>query len=189
MLQGKNISLYNLFSTVLTCLLILSCSSSQKENDKNYYIKEKISGRSTLAIVVQKENSFENAILLEFLNAGYKVKAINANEFNSPDDLYDDASLAELDEVPFTKASAIASQLNFYKHEVSKIEAIKRLEKNGIDYIVLIELTEWKNGYSWVRAIDTAEQELIYLHNFKLGKNDTVQTVIPRIISQMKQGP
>lgn len=173
----------------LIILLFAACSSVPKESSDNHYIKKAIPDGAALAIVLQEHNAFENAILMEFLEAGYQVKAISNNDFNSPNELYDEASLAELDEVPFTKASAVASQLSFYKHEVAKIEAINQFEESGIEYIVLIELTGWKDGYSWVRVLDTANQDLIYLHNFKLGKNDTVKTILSKIINQMKQGP
>ena len=173
----------------LIFLLFAACSSVPKESGDNHYIKESIPDGAAIAIVLQEHNAFENAILMEFLEAGYQVKAISNNDFNNPNELYDEASLAELDEVPFTKASAVASQLSFYKHEVAKIEAINQFEESGIEYIVLIELTGWKDGYSWVRVLDTANQDLIYLHNFKLEKNDTVKTILSKIINQMKQGP
>ena len=105
---------------LLMGISLLACKSTEKQNANNYFISKSIPAGSSIAVIVKRHNSFKNAIIMEFLNAGYKVNAVNANEFYGPGDIYKPGELSSSEKERINKLSAILSQLQFYEHEQKK---------------------------------------------------------------------
>lgn len=187
------------FLIIIFATLLVQCRSYQGA----YHIKQAISEGSKVAVLIEGNNEMKNAVFLEFMNAGYDVKAVNAADFYTTDDVYDiktlktktlstdadDEDAAKRDAAFADKAFNNIYKLHLYNFENFKAEALDDMRKNwGSDYLILLSMTRWDEGYSWARAIDLRNKNLIYVHNYTTGKSDTYQTITRNMIEVLKNG-
>ena len=70
-------------------LVLTACRSTRN----NYVIREAIPKNSNIAVLIEGENDLKNAVFMEFMRGGYEVKAFNATDFYTTDDVLDVKSL------------------------------------------------------------------------------------------------
>ncbi|HRP69808.1 MAG TPA: hypothetical protein PLY93_09790 [Turneriella sp.] len=187
------------YSLLLFLLLALGCKSTQNQ----YVIKEAIPTNTNIAILVEGENDFKNAVFMEFMNAGYSVKAFNATDFYTTDDVLDVRSLkktAFVQNIFDTKNSqrqvAVADKVfeNIYKlhifnFENLKVEMLQALRaKLNARYVILLSLKNWDQGYSWTRVIRLDNMDLVFVQNYKANRKDDLKSVVDQMIQTMKKG-
>jgi hypothetical protein len=178
---------------------IFGCRSAQNK----YAIKEAIPKNSNIAILVEGENDLKNAVFTEFMNAGYAVKAFNATDFYTTDDVLDVKALKKtafvtnlFDPKNSQRQVAVADKVfeNIYKlhlfnFENLKAEMLQSLRvKMGIRYVILLSLTRWDTGYTWARAIKLDNMELVFVQNYNAARKDDLKSVVGAMIEVMQKG-
>lgn len=176
------------------------------EIKEDYYIRNAIGKNKKVALFVKGQNERKNAILMHFLKAGFHLKALNAADFYKMDDVFDIKSFksvaintslnsskknsAKLSATIFDKVFDNIYKLQFYNFENSKQRVLTSLKKLWkVDYILLLSLANWQQGYSWMRAIDLNTMELVYVHNYRASNIDNVNTVLNHFIKRLENGP
>lgn len=190
-----------LYPFLIACLAVitLNCRSLQEK----YNIKEAVPKGSSIAILVEGPNDVKNAVFMEFMKAGYAVKAFNATDFYAVDDTLDVKDLKKnafvtnlFDPKNPQRSVAVAEKVfeNIYKlhifnFENMKAEMLQALQKKlGIKYVLLISFSNWDSGYSWGRAIKIDTMDVVYVHNYTTARADTYQTVANRMIEVLQKG-
>lgn len=189
--------------SIIIVLAVLFASSACRSTRNNYVIKEAIPKNSNIAILVEGENDLKNAVFMEFMSGGYDVKAFNATDFYTTDDLLDVKSLKKtafvtnlFDPKNTQRQVAVADKVfeNIYKlhifnFENLKVEMLQSLQKKlGIRYVVLLSLAKWDAGYTWARVIKLDNMALVYVQNYKVGRKDDLKSVIGTMIETMQKG-
>ncbi|MBN8222167.1 MAG: hypothetical protein J0L53_14680 [Spirochaetes bacterium] len=183
------------------CLGALAAGCRSGRN--TYAIKEAIPKSSNVAILIEGENDLKNAVFTEFMNAGYAVKAFNATDFYTTDDVLDVKALKKtafvtnlFDPKNSQRQVAVADKVfeNIYKlhlfnFENLKAEMLQSLRtKMGVRYVILLSLTRWDTGYAWARAIKLDNMELVYVQNYSATRKDDLKSVVGQMIETMQKG-
>lgn len=192
----------NAFFTAALLLAVFSLSACRSAVN-NYVIKEAIPKNSNVAVFVEGENDFKNAVFMEFMKGGYDVKAFNATDFYTTDDVLDVSALKKtafvtnlFDTRNSQKQVAVADRVfeNIYKlhifnFENLKVEMLQSLQKKlGIRYVILLSLVRWDAGYTWARVIKLDNMQLVYVQNYHVGRKDDVKSVVGSMVSTMQAG-
>jgi hypothetical protein len=188
-----------LAAALATALTLPGCRSAAN----NYVIKEPIPKNSNVAVLVEGENDFKNAVFMEFMRAGYDVKAFNATDFYTTDDVLDVRSLKKtafvtnlFDPKNSQRQIAVADKVfeNIYKlhifnFENLKLEMLQGLQKKlGIRYVILLSLSRWDAGYTWARVIKLDTMQLVYVQNYRVSRQDDLKSVLGKMIATMQAG-
>ncbi len=189
--------------SIIIVLAAIFATGACRSTRNNYVIKESIPKNSNIAILVEGENDFKNAVFMEFMRGGYEVKAFNATDFYTTDDVLDVKSLKKtafvtnlFDPKNPQRQVAVADKVfeNIYKlhifnFENLKIEMLQGLQKKlGVRYVVLLSLAKWDAGYTWARAIKLDNMQLVYVQNYSVGRKDDLKSVIGSMIDTMQKG-
>lgn len=188
---------------IFAIFIISAISYSCKSSDDYYYLKKSIPAKSKVAVLIRGNNQVKNAVFIEFMQAGYQVKAVNASDFYTTKDVFDIKDfrrVAYIANIKANKTQNAASlfdkmfnniyKLHIYNFENSKAEIIKKMRDEWqIDYIILLSMDGWENGYSWSRAIDLQTMDLIYVHNYPAQKSDSYQSIIRKMIKTIQGAP
>ncbi len=185
---------------VLGAALILTACRSTRNN---YVIREPIPKNSNIAVLIEGENDLKNAVFMEFMRGGYEVKAFNATDFYTTDDVLDVKSLKKtafvtnlFDPKNSQRQVAVADKVfeNIYKlhlfnFENLKAEMLQSLQKRlGIRYVILLSLSRWDAGYTWARAIKLDNMQLVFVQNLNVSRKDDVKSVVASMIDIMQKG-
>jgi hypothetical protein len=188
-----------LFALVAGITTLLSCRSTQER----FVITERIPRGSNIAVLVEGGNDIKNVVFMEFMNAGYAVKAFNATDFYAVDDVIDvkdlkkQAFVANIYDPKNPQRSAVVSEkifeniykLHIFNFENLKAEMLQNLQRKlGIRYVVILSFAHWDAGYSWARVIKLDNMEVVYVHNYPTHRKDSYQTVSNKMISIMQNG-
>lgn len=188
-----------ILTALFVCLFVLNCKSTRS----NYVVKESIPKNSNIAILVEGENDLKNAVFMEFMKAGYTVKAFNATDFYTTDDVLDVRSIKKTAFVTnlfhprnSQRQVAVADKVfeNIYKlhifnFENLKAEMLQALKKNlGARYVVLLSLSRWGQGYSWVRVIKLDNMDVVFVQNYQASRKDDLNSVVAQMIELMQKG-
>lgn len=184
---------------IVAALAMSACRSSRN----NYVIREAIPKSSNIAVLVEGENDLKNAVFMEFMRGGYEVKAFNATDFYTTDDVLDVKSLKKtafvtnlFDPKNSQRQVAVADKVfeNIYKlhifnFENLKVEMLQSLQKRmGIRYVILLSLSRWDAGYTWARAIKLDNMQLVFVQNFHVSRKDDVKSVVASMVEIMQKG-
>lgn len=150
----------------------LGCSSID-----HFALKRPIMPQSTLGIIVHPRTmDTEYAILIQFMKAGYRVKALNTI---SNADLFPGARniSAGLGKISFEKFYEMA-MMRDVRLEIALRNDLELLKKSlGLDYLIFLE-----NGVGmyYAAAIDLATYDVIYIHRYSgdMTSLDTINTFI-----------
>jgi hypothetical protein len=190
-------------NTLVAVVAIIALLAGCRSAVNNYVIKEAIPRNSSVAVLVEGENDFKNAVFMEFMRAGYDVKAFNATDFYTTDDVLDVRSLKKtafvtnlFDPKNSQRQVAVADKVfeNIYKlhifnFENLKLEMLQALQKKlGIRYVILLSLVRWDAGYTWARVIKLDNMQLVYVQNYKASRKDDLKSVLGNIIKIMQAG-
>ena len=189
--------------SIIVAVSIVAFFTACRSTQNNYVIKEAIPKNSNIAVLVEGENDFKNAVFMEFMRGGYDVKAFNATDFYTTDDVLDVKSLKKtafvtnlFDPKNPQRQVAVADKVfeNIYKlhifnFENLKVEMLQSLPKKiGIRYVVLLSLAKWDAGYTWARVIKLDTMQLVYVQNYSVGRKDDLKSVIATMIDTMQKG-
>lgn len=191
----------SIFAALLVTLAMMQPGCRSTAN--KYVIKEAIPKNAPIALLVEGENDFKNAVFMEFMRSGYDVKAFNATDFYTTDDVLDVKSLKKtafvtnlFDPKNAQRQVAVADKVfeNIYKlhifnFENLKLEMLQALQKKlGIRYVILLSLSRWDTGYTWARVIKLDTMQLVYVQNYHVGRKDDLKSVLGTMISTMQAG-
>ncbi|MGQ9844439.1 MAG: hypothetical protein ACUVRK_12875, partial [Spirochaetota bacterium] len=159
--------------------------------------KSSIAPGSRVVVIANHTNNIKNVILSRFMNKNYSVKAFNASDLYTIEDVYDikdykkvayiEPLKANESMVSFEKAVENIYKLHIYNYELSKAEALSDMRaKYGAQYLILMELKDWQK-VSWARAIDLTNMEVVWVENYPAQYNDTLETVVDHFIASMNK--
>ncbi|MCX8123718.1 MAG: hypothetical protein N3F66_06090 [Spirochaetes bacterium] len=156
--------------------------------------KSTVTPGSRIVVIANHPNNIKNVIIARFMNKNYSVKAFNASDLYTIEDVYDIKDFKKVaymqplkndNMVSFEKAVENIYKLHIYNYELSKAEALSDLRtKYGTQYLILMELKDWQK-VSWARAIDLTNMEVIWVENYPAQYKDTLETVVDHFISSM----
>jgi len=188
---------------LLRVLCLIALYSGCRSARNTYAIKEPIPKNSHVAVLIEGENDLKNAVFMEFMKGGYDVKAFNATDFYTTDDVLDVKSLKKtafvtnlFDPKNSQRQVAVADKVfeNIYKlhlfnFENLKAEMLQSLRTRlGIRYVILLSLTKWDTGYTWARAIKLDNMELVFVQNYNAARKDDLKSVVGQMIEIMQKG-
>lgn len=169
---------------------LISCAS--KQGIVAY--KSHVLPGSRIVVIANHSNNIKNVILAQFLKKNYSVKAFNASDLYTIDDVYDIKDFKKVaykhpvqndTMVSFEKTIENIYKLHIYNYELSKAEALTEMRtKYATQYLILMDLENWQK-VSWARAIDLAAMEVIWVENYPTQYGDTLETVVDHFISSM----
>ncbi len=185
---------------ILGVMLVVFGLGSCKSSEDYYYLKKPIEAKSKIAVFIKGDNQVKNAVFIEFMQAGYEVKAVNASDFYTTKDVFDIKDFQRVAYIANIKANSTQNtatlfdkmfdnvyKLHIYNFENSKAEIIRTMQKEwGVDYIILLSMEGWDKGYSWARAIDLTTMDLVYVHNYPAQKSDSYQSIIRKMIQTIQ---
>lgn len=185
-----------IFANILIVIsLALSLSCSAKRSFK--FVKQPVPKGASLAVIVDSNNNVENAILSKFMEKGFRIKAINANDFYTMNDTF---TMKDFRKIAYNESEIVFSpqddsinsidksydniyKLSIYNYEITKADVLTELKnKLNVRYLVLLDLKNWKS-VSWIRVIDLESYELIMIENYATTFSDDVDTIIEHFLS------
>ena len=190
MLRSK-ISKITILMTAVMLISGLSCMSRHAIRYSLYPIQP----GSSIAVIVDSPNNIKNVVLSKYMKNGYKVKAFNASDFYTMNDVYDikdfkrvayyggaDTTLLSLE-----KSFNNIFKLHVYNYELNKAESLDEIRnKYNVTYLILLDLKNWEQ-LSWGRAIDLRTQDLVWVENYPTKYNDSVESVVSHFIDSMSK--
>ena len=177
-------------SVLLAMVLVLSGCSTKKAL---IYNGKQIPKGSPIAVIVDSPENQKNAVLVKFLSRGFNVKAVNASDFYSMDEVFDIADMKKLSYNSDSERSLVAMErtynnvykLHVYNFEVNKAELLNELRtKWDVQYLVLLELKNWQK-VSWARVIDLKTYDIMWIENYPTTSSDNIETVVDHFIDGM----
>ena len=181
----------SVITSLLLCLCICLCCVSKKGVVAR---KSAVNPGSKIVVIVNHSNNIKNVILARFMEKKFIVKAFNASDLYTTDDVYDIKDFKKVaykypvkneNIVSFEKTIENIYKLHIYNYEINKAEALADMRnKYNVQYLILMDLREWQK-VSWARAIDLATMEVVWLENYPARYNDTLEDVIDHFIISM----
>jgi hypothetical protein len=185
----RKISLIVLFIYILS---LSSCATKKGVVAR----KTSVAPGSRVVVIANHPNNIKNVIIARFMNKNYSVKAFNASDLYTIEDVYDIKDYKKVayiqplkndNMVSFEKAVENIYKLHIYNYELSKAEALGDMRtKYGAQYLILMELKDWQK-VSWARAIDLTNMEVIWVENYPAQYKDTLETVVDHFIASMSK--
>ncbi|MBN2158677.1 MAG: hypothetical protein JW807_04725 [Spirochaetes bacterium] len=154
----------------IVCLALiapLSCSAGKAVR----YLDRPIPANSSLAIIIDAPNKVKNVVMTRFLARGFTVKAINASDFFSLNDVFDYRDFKKVSYIgqdenflSLEKTYNSLFKMHFYNYEVNKAEVLSDMRnKWNVQYLILLDLKSM--GGAWGRAIDLRTNDLVWIEN------------------------
>lgn len=181
----RNLYLYLLLAGVL--VFFLSCSYKKNMNLSIRTIPK----NSNIAVIVNAPDKVKNAVLMKFMSRGFSVKAVNASDFYSLDDIYDIRDFKRMSYIGSNDLLSLEKTMNnlykmhVYNFEANKAEILDEMRaKWNIQYLILLNLGKWEQT-SWGRAIDLKTNEIIWIENYPTSFKDSIDSILDRFITDM----
>jgi len=184
---------FTLVSVVCSLALITSCIQK-----KGYsFVKQTIPKSSSMGIIVDSRNEIKNVIIGQFMDKGYRVKAINASDLYTISDVFtiqdykylayneSEVVLSSPDDTLTTAQKSFDSvyKLHIFNYETQKADMMNEIKnKWGVKYLVILDLKDWQK-VSWARVIDLDSLEVIALENYPGTYSDKVDTIVNHFIN------
>jgi hypothetical protein len=181
-----------LFICILICLFsFFSCSTKRSIKFSRAYI----STNSNLAVIIDCPNNAKNVVLAEFMKKKFKIKAINASDLYTLNDVFDIKDFKSVSYKSSLKdVSALMAmektydnlyKLHVYNFEINKAEILKEMKnKWDVNYLIILDLKDWRN-VSWGRAIDLNSYELVWIENYPTKYSDNVESIVNHFINSI----
>jgi hypothetical protein len=176
-------------STLILCTALLlgtSCGSAGPVK----YLARPIPANSGVAVIIDAPNKLKNVVMARFLQRGFTVKAINASDFYSMNDVFDIRDFKKVSYIgqdenflSLEKTYNNLFKMHFYNYEVNKAEVLAEMRnKWNVQYLILLDVKGVGGG--WGRAIDLRTNDLVWIENFGAGSGDTGK-LVDRMIDSM----
>jgi len=128
--------------------------------------------------------------MARFLQRGFNVKAINASDFYSINDVFDIRDFKKVSYIgqdenflSLEKTYNNLFKMHFYNYEVNKAEVLADMRnKWNVQYLILLDVKGIGGG--WGRAIDLRTNDLVWIENFSAVGADTSK-LVDQIIDSM----
>jgi hypothetical protein len=183
------------YKKIFLCFLILPFIFSCSTKKSIKFSKTNISSGSSIAVIIDCPNNAKNVVLTEFMKKKFRVKAINASDLYTLQDIYDikdfkhvayKSSLKDVQSLmSMEKTYDNLYKLHVYNFEANKAEILKEMKvKWDINYLIILDLKDWQN-VSWGRAIDLSNYELVWVENYATKYNDNIETIIGHFIDSI----
>jgi len=185
----QKLKIIKFFISILILSVVVSCSTKKAVQ----FRKNSILPGNPVGIIIDANNNLKNVVLVKFLQRGYNVKAVNASDFYSMNDIFDIKDLkrlsfngkADKSIVSMEKTYNNIFKLHEYNFEVNKAELLNELkDKWGIQYLILLDLKKWQK-VSWGRAIDLRNNQIIWVENYPTKFTDNLETIVNHFIDSM----
>ena len=153
------------------------------------YLARPIPVNSGLAVIVDAPNKVKNVIMARFLQRGFSVKAINASDFYSINDVFDIRDFKKVSYIgqdenflSLEKTYNNLFKMHYYNYEANKAEVLADMRnKWNVQYLILLDVKGI--GGAWGRAIDLRTNDIVWIENFS-GGGSAVQ-MVDRMINSM----
>jgi hypothetical protein len=175
---------------LVSYIAFVSCAAKKGVVARKVYVTP----GSRIIVIVNHSNNIKNVIMAQFMNKNFSVKAFNASDLYTIDDIYDIKDFKKVaymqplknDEmISFEKAVENIYKLHIYNYELQKAEALTDMRtKYGAQFLVLMELKDWQK-VSWARAIDLTNMEVVWVENYPAQYKDTLESIIDHFIVSM----
>jgi hypothetical protein len=185
--------LFAIVSVVCSLTIVTSCIQK-----KGYsFVKQTIPRSSSVGIIVDSRNEIKNVIIGQFMDKGYKVKAINASDLYTLSDAFtikdykylayneSEVVLSSPDDTLTTAQKSFDSvyKLHVFNYETQKADMMNEIKnKWGVKYLIILDLQDWQK-VSWARVIDLDSLEVIALENYPGAYSDKVDTIVTHFIN------
>jgi len=176
---------------ILPSILIIACSSNKAVRHSNATVAK----RSSIAVVIDSRNDIKNVVLTRFMAKGYNVKAFNASDLFSMDNIFDIKDFKKMSYRAPIDNSLLSMEktynniykLHLYNYEINKAELLREMStKWGVQYLVILDLKNWEDT-SWARIIDLRSLDIVLIENYPTAYRDTVETVVDHFITSMSK--
>ncbi len=135
------------------------------------YLARPIPANSGIAVIIDAPNRVKNVVMARFLARGFNVKAINASDFFSINDVFDIRDFKKVSYIgqddgflSLEKTYNNLFKLNYYSYEVNKAEVLADMRNRwNVQYLLLLEIPVV--GGSWGRAIDLRSNDIVWIEN------------------------
>jgi len=182
----------------ILCLILIvifistfSCSTKRSVS----YLKHKIANNSNIAVIIDCPNKIKNVVLTKFMKKGFRVKAFNASDFYSLNEIFD---ISDFTKISYTSSSNVEDsllsmektynniyKLHIYNFESNKAEILSEMNKKwNIKYLILLDLKDWES-VSWGRVIDMNTLELLWVENYPTRYNDRIEDIVNHFINSL----
>lgn len=186
----RSISMRNITAITVAFLVTLSGSSCDMGRSVKYLSKP-IPANSGIAVIVDAQNKQKNAILARFLARGFNVKAINASDFYSINDVFDIRDFKKVSYIgqnenflSLEKTYNNLYKMHFYNFEINKAEMLAEMKnKWNVQYLVLLDLKD--SSGCWGRAIDLRTNDIVWIENRGLSYGAGTDKIIDDFIDSM----
>lgn len=172
-------------------LIIIFSSCSATKTVK--YSKRKLPTRSNIAVIIDTPQNLKNVVLGKFISKNFTVKAFNASDLYSIDQIFDISDMKKVSHNTDVNSSILSMEktynniykLHLYNFEINKAEILNEIKnKWGVQYLVVLDLKNWEE-VSWGRVIDLNSYEIIWLENYPSKYSDNIETIIDHFIASM----
>lgn len=184
----------NIYAVIMMAVVIL-CSCAGKKGFS--VVKQPIPKSAAVGIIIDSRNEIKNNVIAQFMDKGFKVKAVNASDLYTLSDsftikdykylAYNESQvvLSSPDDTLTTAQKSFDSvyKLHIFNYETQKAEMLNEMKnKWGIKYLVVLQLQDWEK-VSWARVIDLESFEVIAIENYPGTYSDKIDTVVAHFIS------
>jgi hypothetical protein len=154
------------------------------------YLAHPIPANSGVAVIVDAPNPVKNVIMARFLQRGFTVKAVNASDFYSINDVFDIRDFKKVSYIgqdenflSLEKTYNNLFKMHYYNYEVNKAEVLADMRnKWNVQYLILLDVKGIGGG--WGRAIDLRTNDLVGIENFG-GAGVSTEGLVDRMIDSM----
>lgn len=175
-------------TTIIFCSALLIATSCGTAGPVKYLARP-IPANSAVAVIVDAPNKVKNVIMARFLQRGFAVKAINASDFYSINDVFDIRDFKKVSYIgqdenflSLEKTYNNLFKMHYYNYEANKAEVLADLKnKWNVQYLILLEVTGV--GGAWGRAIDLRTNDIVWIENFGIGGG--AEQLVDRMIDSM----
>jgi hypothetical protein len=186
----RGIYMRNITARAAACLVALSAASCDISGPVKY-LDRPVPANSSIAIIIDATNKQKNMIMARFLARGFKVKAINASDFFTMNDIFDvrdfkSVSYIGQDErfLSLEKTYNNLYKMHFYNFEINKAEMLAEMKnKWNVQYLVILDLTA--STGCWGRAIDLRTNDIMWIENRRPSDGTPTEKIIDDFINNM----
>lgn len=169
-------------------LIFILISCSQKSNAK--YLKSPLSSNESIGVIIDCPNDVKNVVLTKFLEKGFSVKAINASDLYTLDQVFD---ISDYNRLAYSNSDILSNQqienniykMHIYQFELNKAEVLADLKnKWRVNYLIILDLKDWED-ISWGRAVNLSTMDLVWVENYATRYSDNLEDVVAYMINSV----
>lgn len=174
-------------TTIIICSALLIATSCGTAGPVKYLARP-VPVNSSIAVIVDAPNKVKNVVMARFLQRGFSVKAINASDFYSINDVFDIRDFKKVSYIgqdenflSLEKTYNNLFKMHYYNYEANKAEVLADMRnKWNVQYLILLDV---KGPGAWGRAIDLKTNDIVWIENFGIGGG--TEQLVDRMINSI----